>query len=570
MNTQFELRFEGPKDDSAPTLRRIKGVFVADLEFPASDVQRFLENAPIVIKTADSENDLKKTHELLEKAGAKVLIVRQTPPQVNNGDTLTTDINNPLELELSSLPLEFDSVLTVKPTETVSVDKDDINALELSFDFSSGPNTEVVEQSEQIKETANNMEEADNSDSSSFDLSFSDEDEQPSPFEIKSPSTLHGSTEKLKEEEQESEFNLSLATHDPLEKVSDGKINASNPPATIEVPENLSISSELELEVVTPANSTIFGVTDSPTIKSTQSDSYKSELVASLATESVVKQEYFQEAKADPTSISEVATEVAVESPAIQSIEEEEEPLVELTLDQLASLRKGPPKPFKLPLLPLLVFIGLGTLYLINSWLFSAKTYSNPFFAMLENLPKLVAEPNSQEQAKLMAEKAAELAQSLWYSSEQNFPNRSVKAIVWVENSIPVHASIEITTPQPAALSKEEIVNNIPLRPWLRRLEIKDLVFKNVESNLVATGPALAYFSSGEKNIRMAGKANIKATVDMSNKTIQLEVQAQDKDSIIQDSSPSKQPRLDFTMGEPSKELSQKLSFFEIIELKHP
>lgn len=77
IEAEFELVYEGPADDSPSTLRRLKGAFIADLEFSIEEVQHILMQAPLVIKTAADSKNLESPYRVLKNAGAKVMIVRK-------------------------------------------------------------------------------------------------------------------------------------------------------------------------------------------------------------------------------------------------------------------------------------------------------------------------------------------------------------------------------------------------------------------------------------------------------------------------------------------------------------
>lgn len=96
----FQLIFEGPADSSEDTLRHLKGVFLADLEFPIDEIMRILSSAPVAIKGAEDRESLESIEDLLRKAGGKVLIVG--PAQ---DDEAASDLNE-MTLELSFDPDE--------------------------------------------------------------------------------------------------------------------------------------------------------------------------------------------------------------------------------------------------------------------------------------------------------------------------------------------------------------------------------------------------------------------------------------------------------------------------------
>ena len=100
---QFELVFDGPLDESPDTLRRLKGVFIAELEFTIDQTIQVLQKFPVTVKRSDSEQSLTKYFNALESAGAKVLLVRpkvieKTEPSpsepVTVGDTELWEVDN--------------------------------------------------------------------------------------------------------------------------------------------------------------------------------------------------------------------------------------------------------------------------------------------------------------------------------------------------------------------------------------------------------------------------------------------------------------------------------------------
>lgn len=75
--SSFELIFEGPRDTSSETLRRLKGAFISELEMSVEETTRILESAPISILSSVSEGELQVCYTILKAAGGKVLIVEQ-------------------------------------------------------------------------------------------------------------------------------------------------------------------------------------------------------------------------------------------------------------------------------------------------------------------------------------------------------------------------------------------------------------------------------------------------------------------------------------------------------------
>ena len=70
----YQLIFQGPKDESPETLRRIKGVFIAELDCSIDEVKTYLEQAPTVVFSTQQEEELRKVLQVLEAAGGLVTI----------------------------------------------------------------------------------------------------------------------------------------------------------------------------------------------------------------------------------------------------------------------------------------------------------------------------------------------------------------------------------------------------------------------------------------------------------------------------------------------------------------
>ena len=71
----YELIFEGPADNSPDTLRRLKGVFIADLNLSVEEVQSILQATPTTIFRSDDKDEVQRCMGALKSAGAKVLLV---------------------------------------------------------------------------------------------------------------------------------------------------------------------------------------------------------------------------------------------------------------------------------------------------------------------------------------------------------------------------------------------------------------------------------------------------------------------------------------------------------------
>lgn len=162
---QFEIIFEGPTDYSEDTLRKLRGVFISELEFSIEETIRALNQFPISIAKSSVEEEASKLSQILEHAGGKVLLVRpvSTPhysephrseaPKFNlaiegqDNSALEIDLtpsnkeepSQALEaptLELADIRLELDAAsptFETKP-ELAAEPKLNLNELTISFD----------------------------------------------------------------------------------------------------------------------------------------------------------------------------------------------------------------------------------------------------------------------------------------------------------------------------------------------------------------------------------------------------------------------------------------------------
>jgi len=146
--TELELIFEGPEDDSDETLRKIKGAFIADLELGVSEVQEILNSAPLTIKKSSSEDALRVYYKALKNAGARVLLVKEG----QEIDTSTTrekfsakkgGVDNDVVLEFElNLQDEVEDPFDSQPKKTPKIyciEETSLSELEESAEFMDEP-----------------------------------------------------------------------------------------------------------------------------------------------------------------------------------------------------------------------------------------------------------------------------------------------------------------------------------------------------------------------------------------------------------------------------------------------
>lgn len=119
----FQLVYEGPGDSSALTLQKIKGVFIADLDLSVEQIQKILLTAPVVIQSADTQDDLQAAFNKLNSAGAKVFIVQAIKEDSADIASNTAEIENKQSADekeefLFELDLDEPVVTPIKEAKT--------------------------------------------------------------------------------------------------------------------------------------------------------------------------------------------------------------------------------------------------------------------------------------------------------------------------------------------------------------------------------------------------------------------------------------------------------------------
>lgn len=118
----YELIFEGLNDDSPDALRRLKGVFIADLNLSVEEVQNILQSSPTPIFKSPDKTEVQRCMSALKSAGAKVLLV-SPKNESENGESVSSS-----ESEDGSYVIEFDlndsseQPATPKEPKTYSLD----------------------------------------------------------------------------------------------------------------------------------------------------------------------------------------------------------------------------------------------------------------------------------------------------------------------------------------------------------------------------------------------------------------------------------------------------------------
>ena len=151
---EFEVIFEGPTDYSEDTLRKLRGVFISELEFSIEETIRALNQFPLTIAKSSVEEDASKLLQILELAGGKVLLVR---PGITNKP------NKPsLELSLAdeSIPtvgMNSDRSAQAAPTGRSETTLIELDTIPLELDTSSLENSIQPQPAEELSPNLNEL-----------------------------------------------------------------------------------------------------------------------------------------------------------------------------------------------------------------------------------------------------------------------------------------------------------------------------------------------------------------------------------------------------------------------------
>jgi hypothetical protein len=100
---KYSLLFTGLKDEDPTTLRKVKTVFVTDLDLPIPEIQEILDNPPRCILSADQRNDLKALLKSLKAAGALVEVVENSVFEKDQTEPEGEEDSFSFEIDLSEL-----------------------------------------------------------------------------------------------------------------------------------------------------------------------------------------------------------------------------------------------------------------------------------------------------------------------------------------------------------------------------------------------------------------------------------------------------------------------------------
>lgn len=530
---QYSLIFEGPKDDSTKTLQRIKGVFVADLEFPISDVQRFLESTPVTVKTADNAAELEHAYNMLKAAGAKVLLVKprreeaETPPP--SAEAAEPSSGETVEIEFELEPAPGKKQASAPKVYSLSLDdggdaplaqfaenyaeKDELaakatpegspGATPSKTSSSTDPLAGLLAgQSDAPAESGEKGLGADHSQILTLEL---EESPSATPAEKNSVQGLPVKPSRTTEADTPDFNSLSLQLADAPEETH--------------VPTQASKVAEQERQLEEPPE-ILFSVNedkprtdDSLTLEAAQElKALEAEPASPPSSPALSKpppappvMTLDEQAATPPPSLPPIAKQAAqtAENDPAQS-EQKDQPAI---FAPVSPDIEAPParKTSRLPLdiaIPIIVgslILGAANLY-----------YFSPTLGSSANIDALVASVSPADESETPAVANTATVTQVVFTAIARTELYEIEVAVRSSEGKPTEARINITTPEPRTQTKEEIVNGIPRAPWLKRIIVSGLNPRLVDgASYTAEGLAIAYVDDNKNQIRVPGNATL-------------------------------------------------------------
>ena len=571
----YELIFEGPADDSPDTLRRLKGVFIADLNLSVEEVQSILQQTPATIFRSDDKNEVQRCLGALKSAGAKVLLVA---PKSDTASAAAAEV--PTEDNSDGYVIEFNlndpAPEEPKEPKTYSLDlnpEDETEILDLT-----SPDLDLGETTPSTDE-----------------LGLGDKPVLPkqrneptqSPITKKSPNML-GSSPLISAPETVEDFGFALDDEPTaaVAPIANSKATTTTPPpASLEqpvippeitakqtqtTPAQLDESAGLdELLAIAEQNEEKQGLFDDLAIR---------ELDEQKLVESAVKSsddDFSLDLKPDapskvenrptppaasekvsapsaaasgsdpapapqvppvaPPTTPQVASAVAVNAVAPKPASQPERELGAVAADpsvkveqnaasssdsQAASTSESTPASNR----AVIIFaVAAVAIFILGNWLYlyvfrSAEVTNED---LLQVLPKTTIEKHAAKvegatSGEDTTKKAAVAStDATTVTINDSGASRTIQAKFKIQAGKPVSATLVLTTPQPPELTPEQIVHNDPAPLWLERLETDELSFESNETGrLSAHGPAKLYLTQAGNNSRAVAQLEIDALFD--------------------------------------------------------
>jgi hypothetical protein len=481
---EYKLVYEGAVDDSADTLRKVKGVLIADLELSIPEVQTVLATVPAVLKTTKSEDELTNLKNKLAAAGAKVLIVKPVNESADDdgGFEAIFELN---EEDLGIKPrIEKGDGGVINIAESTESLDEILGAMNI-------PKGESVPEESELDLTTIASEQN--------QQASTDVKEQPPLFEFATAAEPIVKEAQAEAKSALLELNSALQIADePASQVA----SIANPP-TIEEPEaDLSIKLDEPVKPTPPRE-----VSPAQTIAPVPTEKPSP---GKLAEKVFPKSEPPKKSEAKAAMVPEATPRAGAES---ELVRESQAIPAEKHRGILGKLKVSPSLDLLLPIL-----IGLVILWVGNS-LYMSSNKPQGDEELIRSLERLVSSDTKAEKEERPV------------SGDKTFTGSSSTEFETATASITLNAdklkniNLEIVTPEPPRLTAQQLVRNEVRAPWARKIETRGLeVEQKPDGSFTVEGVAKLYVSYKGEMLRAIGTLEASGKVDTVDHRVVLSI----------------------------------------------
>jgi hypothetical protein len=478
---QYTLLYEGAVDATPETLRKIKGVFLAELEMPIEQIALILQNTPAEVISSSDASALEYPYRILKDAGSKVLIVSADGTPFNIDSLTEEDTSIVFELED---PLSMEGEL-----DFIEQPKQDLPTYQLIEEPSLSLDSLMEEAAAVIADSRQEEEDQQRTSAGEFKLDI-DLSDMPSP----TPALDEGSIESAPVLEKSASsldtgLSLTLEDEEPAERI----IDTVQPVASAVVPVSGLVLDAPDAPVtIEPANEQ--AASDNEFVIAAEPAPIKLESLA-------ITEEKEPAPVATPAPAAAVAEAKAAVKPA--AIKTEVKAIMSAKAQKAPVQQENPNTSAEISVVPvhskrrkklsqgqetgILIAIGSLVLCLANWFYFNAPPKVDVEAEKLaESRALQIAQKkellqNKKERAQALAqEQNSLLTAPITFQGSIEAAGYSLNLEVIISNNTPTKASFTISGGAPLALTNEQIARNEKLAPWIRRAESTAFEFKSV------------------------------------------------------------------------------------------
>ncbi len=513
----FELIFQGLADNSPEALVKLRGIFVADLDFPVEQARLIFESAPTVIRSAAKEEELQAISKKLQAAGAQVLIVRKVDLSQSEQEQSCEDSSKSTEIEIIpaveqigefSLNIDFDDIQktidNTKPDSTYIGEggEENVYYLDLTEAKDISAIQAELETEEQLSEKVTNDTAIGEGPDSDNALSFTLESSIPqdtAPTSTTDPETETTTDPEAAKPEGELEFSLTL---EPLDSTS-----KQNDAADILTEEVCKPAPTFDLEIKF----------DDPTAEESTPEEKKDTETIPVSTTNESQEKPAESKSVTPTP-SEQPSKVKTVSESQNSDQSHS------ATSRTAVRKKGS------FLSEYIVPAGIGIVVLgLANWFYFSSQPDNTA------LPTTASEQvqESKKESKPVQKKKAKAApkikpvqtQPVKLSGKTETADLQIKFDAVVIPIQQMVISLELITSEPPELTPEDIVHNRPRAPWIYSIPITDWrLALSTTGEFAGEQPVRVYIERWNRRDRIVATINLSGRYNATDKSITAKI----------------------------------------------